>query len=143
MQCVMWIIRMEHNNHIFEELGCSRDQVIASFAGTLFDWTRAWRFTSGDQHMAYSKNGKKIFTQPTQVIKITLLNMLIQTRSIHQKAFLTLVNNIMLTYNHILSFKIPFKLIYLVNIVKPDQAHMTPDSCKRICWILVLKKLGF
>ena len=70
MQCVMWIIWMEHNNHIFEELERSRDQVIASFAGTLFDWSRTWEFTSGDSHMAYSKNGKKIFTQPTQVIKI-------------------------------------------------------------------------
>ena len=47
MQCVMWIIWMEHNNHIFEELERSRDYVIASFAGTLFDWYRAWGFPSG------------------------------------------------------------------------------------------------
>ena len=35
--CVMWIIWGEHDSHIFEDMELNRDQLLALFAGTLFD----------------------------------------------------------------------------------------------------------
>lgn len=48
LPCAMWIIWRQHNNCIFEDLECSGDQLIALFAGTLFDWSCAWGSTSSD-----------------------------------------------------------------------------------------------
>ena len=35
--CVMWIIWGERNSHIFEDMELNGDQLLALFAGTLFD----------------------------------------------------------------------------------------------------------
>ena len=41
---MMWIIWSEQNNRIFENLMLPGDKLLALFAGTLFDWSRAWGF---------------------------------------------------------------------------------------------------
>ena len=46
MLCLMWIVWLEHNRCTFEDLGSTRDQLLASFVGTLFNWSCAWGFTS-------------------------------------------------------------------------------------------------
>lgn len=46
MLCLMWIVWLEHNRCTFEDLESTRDQLLASFVGTLFNWSCAWGFTS-------------------------------------------------------------------------------------------------
>ena len=46
LHCVMWVIWREQNNRIFEDLLFTGDKLLALFAGTLFDWSCMWRFTS-------------------------------------------------------------------------------------------------
>ena len=40
--CIFWCIWKERNRRTFEDLDSSRDQMLASFNGTLFYWSRAW-----------------------------------------------------------------------------------------------------
>ena len=44
--CVMWIIWRERNNRIVEDLVLFGDKLLGLFVTTLFDWSRAWGFTS-------------------------------------------------------------------------------------------------
>ena len=46
--CILWFIWKERNRRTFEDLDSSSDQMLASFSGTLFDWSRAWGLTSSD-----------------------------------------------------------------------------------------------
>ena len=39
--CIFWCIWKERNWWTFEDLDSSDDQMLASFSGTLFDWSRA------------------------------------------------------------------------------------------------------
>ena len=38
----------KHNQRTFEDLDRSDDQLLASFSGSVFDWSRAWGLTSSD-----------------------------------------------------------------------------------------------
>ena len=44
--CLMWCIWKERNRQTFEDLDRPNDQLLASFTGSLFDWSRAWRLIS-------------------------------------------------------------------------------------------------
>jgi hypothetical protein len=44
--CLMWTIWRERNNRTFENLESPVAKVIELFFATLFDWSRAWGFTS-------------------------------------------------------------------------------------------------
>ena len=46
--CILWCIWKERNRRTFEDFNSSVDQFLASFSGTLFDWSRAWRLTTSD-----------------------------------------------------------------------------------------------
>ncbi|KAL0006957.1 hypothetical protein SO802_008459 [Lithocarpus litseifolius] len=46
--CLMWCLWKERNGRTFEDMESSDDQLLASFSGTLFDWSRAWGLTSSD-----------------------------------------------------------------------------------------------
>ena len=46
--CLMWCIWKERNRRTFEDLDKSKDQLLALFASSLFDWARAWGLTSSD-----------------------------------------------------------------------------------------------
>ena len=46
--CLMWRLWRERNRRTFEDMDGLDDQLLASFSGTLFDWSRAWRLTSRD-----------------------------------------------------------------------------------------------
>ena len=46
--CIFWCIWKERNRRTFEDLDSSGDQMLASFSGTLFDWSRVWELTSSD-----------------------------------------------------------------------------------------------
>ena len=46
--CILWCIWKEWNQRTFEDLDSSSDQMLASFSGTLFDWSRAWGLTSSE-----------------------------------------------------------------------------------------------
>ena len=46
--CLMWCLWKERNRRTYEDMESSDDQLLASFNGTLFDWSRAWRITSSD-----------------------------------------------------------------------------------------------
>ncbi|XP_065627831.1 sphingoid long-chain bases kinase 1 [Quercus suber] len=46
--CILWCIWKERNRRTFEDLDSSGDQLLASFSGTLFDWSRAWGLTTSD-----------------------------------------------------------------------------------------------
>ena len=46
--CILWCIWKEQNRRTFEDFNSSVDQFLASFSGTLFDWSRAWRLTTSD-----------------------------------------------------------------------------------------------
>ena len=46
--CIFWCIWKERNRRTFEDLDSSSDQMLASFSGTLFDWSRAWGLTTSD-----------------------------------------------------------------------------------------------
>ena len=46
--CIFWYIWNERNQRTFEDLDNTVDQILASFSGTLFDWSRAWRLTTSD-----------------------------------------------------------------------------------------------
>ena len=44
-----------HNWRTFEDMESSDDQLLASFSGSLFDWSRAWGLTTSDSlHMFLS-----------------------------------------------------------------------------------------
>ena len=44
--CFMWCLWRERNWRTFEDMDSSDDQLLASFSGSLFDWSRAWGLTS-------------------------------------------------------------------------------------------------
>ena len=44
--CLMWCLWRERNWRTFEDMDSSDDQLLASFSGSLFDWSRAWGLTS-------------------------------------------------------------------------------------------------
>ena len=46
--CILWCIWKERNWRTFEDLHSSDDRILASFSGTLFDWSRAWGLTTSD-----------------------------------------------------------------------------------------------
>ena len=46
--CILWCIWKERNQRTFEDLDSSGNQMLASFCGTLFDWSQAWRVTTSD-----------------------------------------------------------------------------------------------
>ena len=46
--CIFWCIWKERNRRTFEDLDSYSDQMLASFSGTLFDWSRAWGLTTSD-----------------------------------------------------------------------------------------------
>ena len=46
--CLLWCIWREWNRRTFEDLDNSGDQMLASFSGTLFYWSRAWGLTTSD-----------------------------------------------------------------------------------------------
>ena len=46
--CLMWCIWKERNRRTFEDLDRSKEQLLALFFGSLFDWARAWGLTSSD-----------------------------------------------------------------------------------------------
>uniref|UniRef100_A0A7N2L513 Reverse transcriptase zinc-binding domain-containing protein n=1 Tax=Quercus lobata TaxID=97700 RepID=A0A7N2L513_QUELO len=45
--CLMWCL-WRVRNRTFEDMESSDDQLLASFSGSLFDWSRAWGLTSSD-----------------------------------------------------------------------------------------------
>ena len=50
---MMWIIWRELSSHIFEDMELTGDQLLALFAGILFDWSRAWGFTSRESILLF------------------------------------------------------------------------------------------
>ena len=46
--CLMWCIWRERNNCTFEDVESLGNQLLASFMGSLFHWSRAWGLTSSD-----------------------------------------------------------------------------------------------
>ena len=46
--CLMWCLWRERNRRTFEDMESSDDQLLASFSGSLFDWSGAWGLTSSD-----------------------------------------------------------------------------------------------
>ena len=46
--CVMSIIWRERNSRIFKDMKLTEGQLLALFAGTLFNWSYAWGFISRD-----------------------------------------------------------------------------------------------
>ena len=53
--CLMWCLWRERNWRTFEDMESSDNQLLASFNGSLFDWSRAWGLTSSDSfHMFLS-----------------------------------------------------------------------------------------
>ena len=46
--CLMWCIWRERNWRTFEDMDKSNDLLLASFSGSLFEWSRAWGLTSSD-----------------------------------------------------------------------------------------------
>ena len=46
--CILWCIWQERNWQTFEDLDSSDDLMLASFSGTLFDWSQAWGLTIND-----------------------------------------------------------------------------------------------
>ena len=46
--CLIWCIWREQNWWTFEDMESSDGQLLASFSGSLFDWSKAWGFTSSD-----------------------------------------------------------------------------------------------
>ena len=45
---LMWCLWRERNWRMFEDMESSDDQPLASFSGSLFDWSRAWGLTFSD-----------------------------------------------------------------------------------------------
>ena len=46
--CLMWCIWKERNRRTFEDLDRSKDQMLALFSSSLFDWARVWGLISSD-----------------------------------------------------------------------------------------------
>ena len=46
--CLMWCLWRGRNWRKFEDLESSDDQLLASFSGSLFDWSRTWGIASSD-----------------------------------------------------------------------------------------------
>ncbi|XP_050249419.1 uncharacterized protein LOC126696758 [Quercus robur] len=46
--CLIWCLWRERNWRTFEDLDSSDDQLLASFSGSLFDWSRGWEITSSE-----------------------------------------------------------------------------------------------
>ena len=44
--CLMWTIWQERNSRTFEDKEIAMDKLIEIFFGVLYDWSRAWGFTS-------------------------------------------------------------------------------------------------
>jgi hypothetical protein len=44
--CLMWTVWRERNSRTFDDKRKSADQLLGSFAETLFEWSRAWGFTT-------------------------------------------------------------------------------------------------
>ena len=45
---MLWCIQRERNQRTFEDVESLGDQLLASFIGYWFDWSRAWGLTSCD-----------------------------------------------------------------------------------------------
>ena len=46
--CLLWCLWKEQNRQTFKDLDSSEDQMLASFSGTVFNWSRAWGLMSSD-----------------------------------------------------------------------------------------------
>ena len=46
--CLMWCLWRDRNKRTFEDMDSLDDQLLASFSGSLFDWSRAWGLTFSD-----------------------------------------------------------------------------------------------
>ena len=46
--CLMWTVWLERNSRTFEDAVCSTDQLLEKFASSLFDWARAWGFSTAN-----------------------------------------------------------------------------------------------
>ena len=46
--CLMWCLWRERNWRTFEDMESSDDQLLASFSGSFFAWSRAWGLISSD-----------------------------------------------------------------------------------------------
>ena len=46
--CLMRCIWREHNRQTFKDVDSSRVQLLASFSGSLFNWSQVWGLTSSD-----------------------------------------------------------------------------------------------
>jgi hypothetical protein len=44
--CLMWTVWCERNSRTFDDMKKSDDQLLGSFVESLFDWSRAWGFTT-------------------------------------------------------------------------------------------------
>ena len=44
----MWMVWRERNSRTFEDMMKSEDQLLGSFVESLFDWSRAWGFTTAN-----------------------------------------------------------------------------------------------
>ena len=44
--CLMWLVWKERNCRSFEDVTSSKSLLLDCFALTLFDWSRAWGFTT-------------------------------------------------------------------------------------------------
>ena len=51
--CLMWCLWREQNRRTFEDMESSDDQLLASFNGTLFDWSRTWGLTFSDSLLMF------------------------------------------------------------------------------------------
>ena len=61
----MW---REHNRRTFEDVVKSENQLVECFALSLFDWSRAWGFTSSTIVMLFISTLSLISTTPPSVI---------------------------------------------------------------------------
>ena len=51
--CLMWCIWKERNWQTFVDMESTDDQLLASFSGSLFDWSRAWGLISSDSLLMF------------------------------------------------------------------------------------------
>ena len=57
---MMWIIWRELSSHIFEDMELTGDQLLALFAGILFDWSRVMKYISlNTSFLTYPKKNEQ------------------------------------------------------------------------------------
>ena len=54
--CLMWTVWKERNRRTFEDVSQSNRQILESLTLTLFDWSRAWGFTSCSSFTEFSSS---------------------------------------------------------------------------------------